>query len=92
MSDFRTRVLGGDGLRGWPTALHLSALGHDVVIVDNLSRRNIDNELSIQSLTPSASVAERLELCKEVSGLDIGFHHTVRYAATSNSFREGPLI
>ena len=30
-------VLGGDGFCGWPTALHLSARGHDVVIVDNLS-------------------------------------------------------
>ena len=38
-------VLGGDGFCGWPTALHLSKLGHDIVIVDNLSRRNIDNEL-----------------------------------------------
>ena len=29
-------VLGGDGFCGWPTALHLSYLGHEVVIVDNL--------------------------------------------------------
>ena len=36
-------VLGGDGFCGWPTALHLSARGHDVVIVDNLSRRKIDD-------------------------------------------------
>ena len=25
-------VLGGDGFCGWPTALHLSARGHDVII------------------------------------------------------------
>ena len=30
-------ILGGDGFCGWPTALHLSNLGHDVAIVDNLS-------------------------------------------------------
>lgn len=45
-------VLGGDGFCGWPTSLHLSDAGHDVVIVDNLSRRNIDNELGCSSLTP----------------------------------------
>ena len=32
-------VLGGDGFCGWPTALHLSEQGHDITIVDNLSRR-----------------------------------------------------
>ena len=45
-------VLGGDGFCGWPTSLHLSDQGHDVVIVDNLSRRNIDTELGCSSLTP----------------------------------------
>ena len=46
-------VLGGDGFCGWPTALHLSHLGHDVVIVDNFARRNADIELGAESLTPS---------------------------------------
>ena len=45
-------VLGGDGFCGWPTCLHLSDQGHDVLIVDNLSRRNIDTELGCDSLTP----------------------------------------
>ena len=45
-------VLGGDGFCGWPTSLHLSKKGHDIHIVDNLSRRNIDNELGVGSLTP----------------------------------------
>ena len=48
-------VLGGDGFCGWPTSLHLSDQGHDVVIVDNLSRRNIDTELGCSSLTPIQS-------------------------------------
>ena len=38
-------VLGGDGFCGWPTALRLSAVGHSVTIIDNLSRRRIDAEL-----------------------------------------------
>ena len=48
-------ILGGDGFCGWPTSLYLSDQGHDVVIVDNLSRRNIDTELGCDSLTPIQS-------------------------------------
>ncbi len=66
-------VLGGDGFCGWPTALHLSAQGWDVVIVDNLSRRNIDNELEIQSLTPIRTLGERIAAWKELTGKTIGF-------------------
>ncbi|MBI1237293.1 MAG: NAD-dependent epimerase/dehydratase family protein [Alphaproteobacteria bacterium] len=66
-------VLGGDGFCGWPTALHLSNLGHDVVIVDNLSRRKIDIELEVDSLTPIQPMSVRLAAWKEVSGKDIRF-------------------
>ena len=66
-------VLGGDGFCGWPSALHLSARGHDVVIVDNLSRRSIDVELEVDSLTPIRPIGERLRAWKEVSGKDIAF-------------------
>ena len=69
----RVLVLGGDGFCGWPTALHLSARGWDVTIVDNLSRRNIDNELEIQSLTPIRTMGERIAAWKELTGRTIGF-------------------
>jgi UDP-sulfoquinovose synthase len=69
----RVLVLGGDGFCGWPTALYLSDRGHDVTILDNLSRRNIDNELEVQSLTPIRPVGERLRAWQEVSGREIGF-------------------
>lgn len=68
-------VLGGDGFCGWPTALHLSNTGHDVIIVDNLSRRKIDIELEVESLTPIAHMSTRLEAWKEQSGKDILFHN-----------------
>ncbi len=68
-------VLGGDGFCGWPTSLHLSNLGHDVFIVDNLSRRNIDNELEAESLTPIQPMGTRLQAWKEVSGKDIRFYN-----------------
>ncbi|HEX8471315.1 MAG TPA: NAD-dependent epimerase/dehydratase family protein [Brevundimonas sp.] len=66
-------IFGGDGFCGWPTALHLSARGWDVVIVDNLSRRNIDNELEVQSLTPIRTMGERISAWKELTGQTIGF-------------------
>nr|VDG62767.1 UDP-glucose 4-epimerase [Streptococcus thermophilus] len=68
-------VLGGDGFCGWPSSLHLSDLGHDVTIVDNLSRRAIDEELGAQSLTPIVPIEERLEAWKEVSGKTIEFRN-----------------
>jgi UDP-sulfoquinovose synthase len=67
-------VLGGDGFCGWPTALHLSARNHDVIIVDNLSRRKIDIELEVESLTPIRPMGERLAAWKEISGKTIRFH------------------
>ncbi|HVI31413.1 NAD-dependent epimerase/dehydratase family protein [Phenylobacterium sp.] len=70
----RVLILGGDGFCGWPTALHLSARGHEVAIADNLSRRRIDAELGAYSLTPIADMETRLAAWTEVSGRTIGFH------------------
>ncbi|MFT6989336.1 MAG: UDP-sulfoquinovose synthase [Paraglaciecola sp.] len=66
-------VLGGDGFCGWPTTLHLSAQGHDVAIVDNLSRRNIDNELEVSSLTPIQSMGKRVSKWEKLTGRLIEF-------------------
>ncbi len=68
-------VLGGDGFCGWPASLHLSDIGHDVTIVDNLSRRRIDEELGAESLTPIATIEERLAAWQEVSGKTIDFRN-----------------
>ena len=68
-------VIGGDGFCGWPTALYLSDQGHEVVVADNLSRRTIDAELGIESLTPIRSMEERVAAWKEITGRTIGFVH-----------------
>lgn len=70
----RIAVLGGDGFVGWPTVLHLSAKGHEVHIIDNLSRRWIDTELGVQSLTPMDSIQERCRIWKELTGEQLHFH------------------
>jgi UDP-sulfoquinovose synthase len=87
----RVIVLGGDGFCGWPTSLHLSARGYDVSIVDNLSRRNIDNELGTSSLTPIRPIGERLRVWKELTGKQIEIHNfdvAVNYHALLTLIRE----
>jgi UDP-sulfoquinovose synthase len=69
----RVLVLGGDGFCGWPTSLYLSDRGHDITIADNLSRRKIDIELEVDSLTPIRPIGERLRVWQQVSGKEIGF-------------------
>src|SRR5580700_2060176 len=64
----RIAVLGGDGYCGWATALHLSATGHSVAIVDNFARRQWDHELGAETLTPIRPLAERLRVWREVTG------------------------
>lgn len=68
-------ILGGDGFCGWPSALHLSSKGHEVIIVDNLSRRNIDNELETESLTPIRHLGERLQAWEELTRHKITFYN-----------------
>jgi UDP-sulfoquinovose synthase len=53
----------------------LSDIGHDVVIVDNLSRREIDLELEVDSLTPIRPIGERIRVWEEKSGKTIRFEH-----------------
>src|SRR5487761_1069630 len=69
----RVLVLGGDGFCGWPTALYLSDRGHDITILDNLSRRKIDVGLEVGSLTPIVPIGDRIAAWREVSGREIGF-------------------
>jgi len=75
MSNNRIILLGGDGFCGWPTALHLSAKGYEVLIVDNFSRRNIDVELECESLTPISTISVRIEAWHELSGHKIRFEN-----------------
>ncbi|HJN32989.1 MAG TPA: NAD-dependent epimerase/dehydratase family protein [Prochlorococcus sp.] len=68
-------VLGGDGFCGWPCAVNLADGGHDVLIVDNLSRRKIDIDLEVESLTPITSIGDRLRAWQEIGGKPIRFEH-----------------
>ncbi len=64
----RVLIAGGDGFCGWPTALYLSARGHEVCIVDNFSRRSWDKELGSESLTEISDLDARIARWKEIGG------------------------
>lgn len=71
----RVLIPGGDGFCGWPTSLRLSRAGHDVLILDNLSRRDIDNELEVSSLTPIEPMTTRRRAWREATGRAIDFEN-----------------
>jgi UDP-sulfoquinovose synthase len=65
-------VLGGDGYLGWPTALHLSEVGHQVAVADNFARRGYDHEMGVDSLVPIESLQARTAAWHELTGKTIG--------------------
>jgi UDP-sulfoquinovose synthase len=67
-------VLGGDGYLGWPTALRFSGRGHEVALIDNLSRRHYHHEQGTDSLTPIASLRERVATWEQLTGRRIDSH------------------
>jgi UDP-sulfoquinovose synthase len=71
----RIMVLGGDGYLGWPTAMYLSAHGHQVAVLDNAVRRHYDEELGSGSLVPIASLKTRVTTWERVSGERIEVFH-----------------
>ena len=66
-------VFGGDLFCGWPTSLKLSKEGYEVIIVDNLSRRKIDEELGCNSLTPISTPNERINTWNRICNNKIKF-------------------
>jgi len=64
----RVCILGADGYLGWPTALHLSARGHDVIAVDNLVRRRWDRKLGTHSLASISTMDRRVERWRAEGG------------------------
>src|SRR5262249_56305789 len=69
----RVLVLGGYGCGGLRWTVYLSERGDEISILDSLSRRKIDVELEVGSLTPIRQIGERIQVWREVSGREIGF-------------------
>lgn len=64
-------ILGGDGYLGWPTAMHYSARGYDVTVVDNYLRRNNCQVLDVGMLYPVPTLMERAKIWHEKTGHEI---------------------
>jgi UDP-sulfoquinovose synthase len=64
----RVLILGGDGYLGWPTAMTLSAKGHEVCVMDNYLRRLIAQETSSEALMPAPNLSDRAAIWKSLSG------------------------
>lgn len=73
LDDMRVMILGIDGYLGWTLALWLGSLGFRVVGIDNYARRIWLMEQGADSVVPIAQMTERLEVAKDVLGIDIGF-------------------
>ena len=67
----RVLILGGDGYLGWPTAMYLSARGHDVAVADNFAKREWEREIGVQPLMLVGSLHERVAAWHEISGRQI---------------------
>jgi UDP-sulfoquinovose synthase len=67
----RVLILGGDGYLGWPTAMHLSQKGHEVVVVDNYFRRRACAELNCLPLLPVPQLPQRADIWRALSGYSI---------------------
>ena len=70
----RVLILGGDGYLGWPTAMHFSARGHEVTVVDNYTRRQTVAETGSDSLTPVLNLDRRAAAWHEITGRTIDVH------------------
>jgi UDP-sulfoquinovose synthase len=61
-------ILGGDGYLGWPTAMNLTAHGHEVAVVDNYLRRNVCWEENTPALYDVPNLHRRTALWEKISG------------------------
>ncbi|PZX14350.1 UDP-sulfoquinovose synthase [Palleronia aestuarii] len=67
----RILILGGDGYIGWPTAMKLSAAGHEVWVADNYLRRRLMREIDCDALVPVPNLHERARLWQAASGHEV---------------------
>jgi UDP-sulfoquinovose synthase len=94
-SAVRVLVLGGDGYLGWPTAMHLSARGHDVAVVDNYLRRQMVLESGSDSLIPVLNLHQRVDAWKQLTDRTIEAHifDLCEYDALDGLFKSfGPEV
>ena len=58
----RVLILGADGYLGWPTAMYLSARGHEVGLLDNASKRLWEDNVGVRPLMPVPILEHRVRV------------------------------
>lgn len=86
----RVLILGGDGYLGWPTAMQLSAQGHDVTVLDNYLRRRLAQESDSAPLVATPDLVERARIFKEVAGriIEVVIGDCTDYEVLSRTFAQ----
>lgn len=64
-------ILGGDGYLGWPTSMDLANKGHEIIAIDNYSRRNIAMQTSSEALINTPNLEERAKIFQTLTGKSI---------------------
>ena len=67
----RILILGGDGYLGWPTAMQLSATGHEVTVADNFAKRKWELEEGVAPLAPVPTLHNRVRSWRRLTGNSI---------------------
>jgi len=65
----RVMILGGQGYLGWPSAMHLASIGHEVTIVDNGLKSRLTQETGDFSLTLVQPAKVRAAIFHECTGV-----------------------
>lgn len=61
-------ILGGDGYLGWPTSMNFAQKGHEILSIDNYSRRTIAMQTSSEALIPTPNLEERARIFESITG------------------------
>ncbi len=70
----RICILGGDGYLGWPTAMYFSSRGHEVLTLDNMSKRLWEAEVNVAPLFPVPYLSDRAKHWQQLGNSTI---HTI---------------
>jgi len=86
----RILILGGDGYLGWPTAMHFSAAGHEVRVIDNYLRRTLALQTESEALIPNPDLPARARIFQSVSGkeVEVFIGDVTDYRVLSELFRD----
>lgn len=86
----RVLILGGDGYLGWPTAMNLATLGHEVTVVDNYLRRSLSRDNDVEPLWETPNLIGRTRIWEEGGGkpIRVKIGDLMDWSVTSGVFAE----